>query len=291
MFWLVASTLAILVHTAAPLAAQDSRLAVGASQFISDHRIGESLGRITVWTHRPKELAPNAPVLFVMHGVQRNGRHYRDQWQPYAERANALLLVPEFSALSFPGAAGYSAAKLDMASDGTGVTVAIYTAIEEIFDRAKAFAGVETPEYRIYGHSAGAQFVHRLVTLNRRARLKVALAANAGWYLMPDLDVNFPYGLKGSGITAANLKEAFAKELIVLLGEDDNDPRHPSLNRGAHQMRQGPHRFARGQKFFHTAQDAAAKLKTSFAWKLSTVAGAGHDNSKMAPAAVTWLMR
>lgn len=288
--WLLAGLLVILGHTAAPLAAQDFRLAVGASQFISDHRMGESLGRITVWTHRPKELAPNAPVLFVMHGMQRNGRHYRDQWRPYTERANALLLVPEFSEVNFPGA-GYSAAKLDTASDGTGATAAIYTVIEEIFDRVKAFAGIETPDYGIYGHSAGAQFVHRLVMLNRRARLKVALAANAGWYMMPDFAVSFPYGLKDSGITAADLKEAFARELIVLLGDDDNDPRHPSLNRGARQMRQGPHRLARGQKFFHTAQDTAAKLNTPFAWKLSTVAGAGHDNGKMAPAAVTWLMR
>lgn len=289
--WLAASLLALLGPIVAPLAAQDFRLAVGASQFISDHRIGASLGRITVWTHRPKELAPNAPVLFVMHGVQRNGQHYRDQWQSHAERANALLLVPEFSAVSFPGSTGYSAAKLDTASDGTGATAAIYTMIEEIFDRAKSFTGLDTANYRIYGHSAGAQFVHRLVMLNRRARLNIALAANAGWYLMPDFAVNFPYGLKGSGISAIHLKEAFAKELVVLLGDQDNDPQHPSLNRGPRQMRQGAHRFARGQNFYRAAQDAAAKLNAPFAWKLSTVAGAGHDNAKMAPAAVTWLMR
>jgi poly(3-hydroxybutyrate) depolymerase len=288
---LVASLLAILGQIAAPLMAQESRLAIGASQFIFEPQMGPPARRITVWTYRPKQLAHNAPMLFVMHGVQRNGRHFRDEWQGYAERAQALLLVPEFASGNFPSSAGYSAARPDSGATDEAMVPAVYRMIEEIFDRAKLLTDLSTPDYRLYGHSAGAQFVHRFVMYHPQARLKIAVAANAGWYMMPEFAVQFPYGLSGSGISVTGLKKSFAKDLIVLLGDKDSDPMHPSLNRGARQMRQGPHRFARGQNFFRIAQETAAKLDAPLAWRLSTVPGADHDNAKMAPAAATWLFR
>ncbi len=291
MLLALASLVAILCRPAAPLMAQPSQLSFGASRFDFDYRDDQAARPITIWTYRPKELLPDAPVLVVMHGVQRNGRHYRDRWQPYADRGKALLLVPEFSVANFPGAGGYAAVKPDASSVEEGGTPAAYAAIEQIFDRAMTLTGLKTPDYRIYGHSAGGQFVHRFVMLNAKARMRIAVAANAGWYMLPDFARNGPYGLRGSGITQAQLKASFAKELIVLLGEKDHDPKHPSLSRAAGPMRQGPHRFARGEFFFRTAQEAAAKLNTPFAWKLSTVADADHDNAKMAPAAFTWLMR
>ncbi|MGH7887730.1 MAG: hypothetical protein ACREPG_07680, partial [Candidatus Binatia bacterium] len=78
---------------------------------------------------------------------------------------------------------------------------------------------------------------------------------------------------------------------LVLLGEKDNDPKHPSLNRSAGPMRQGHHRFERGQKFFRSAASAAEKLNASFHWELATVANADHDNAKMADAAARWLLQ
>ena len=281
----------LLLHAAAPVNAQETTLKVGADQFVFQHNDGKLTRPITVWTYRPKQMALDAHVLFVMHGVQRDGERYRDEWRAYAERASALLLVPEFSAAYFPGSGGYSSAKPSAGSADADLTPAAYSAIEKIFDRAIKLAGVNAVDFRLYGHSAGAQFVHRFIMFNPTARVKIAVAANAGWYMMPDFGVRFPYGLKGSGIDSAKLRESLAKKLIVLLGEKDIDPQHPSLNRGAGPMRQGRQRFERGQNFYRAAQHVAEKLQVPLSWDLATVPNADHDNTKMAPAAAPLLLK
>jgi len=278
-------------HPAVTVTAQETALKIGQDRFIFQPNDGKAARPITVWTYRPKEMASNAPVLFVMHGVQRDGERYRNEWQPYADRAKALLLVPEFSTANFPGSAGYSVAKPDLNSVDDDLAPATYSALEKIFDRAVKLTGLNALDYRLYGHSAGGQFVHRFIMLYPTARAKVAVAANAGWYMMPDFDVRFPYGLKGSGIDSAKLKEAFAKKLFILLGEKDDDPNHPLLNRGAGAMRQGRQRLERGQNFFRAARQAAEKLNVHFQWELATVADADHDNAKMAVAAAPLLLK
>jgi hypothetical protein len=268
----------VAAATAPALAAQ---LSGGASHFLFEARDGLTVKPITVWTYRPKDAVADAPVLIVMHGVQRDGRRYRDQWQEYAQRANALLLAPEFSAESFAGSAGYSAARLE----GKLQPPRAYAIVEAIFDQARQLTGLSSNQYRLYGHSAGAQFVHRMVMFQAAARAKVAVAANAGWYMMPDFSVGFPFGLDGSGIDEARLKAAFAQKLVILLGELDKDPQHATLNRSTRAMVQGRHRFERGAKFFHAARQTAENLGTPFHWQLAAAPGADHDNAKMTPAA------
>lgn len=284
-------TILILFPTAVPVTAQQAALKIGADQFIFQHNDGKATRPITIWTYRPKEMTANAPVLFVMHGVQRDGERYRDEWRPHAEREKALLLVPEFSAASFPGSAGYSAAKPGARSADDDPTPAAYSAIEKIFDRAVKLAGVNAPDYRLYGHSAGAQFVHRFIMFNPTARVKIAVAANAGWYLMPEPETNFPYGLRGSGLTAESLKGALAKKLIILLGEKDTDPNHPQLSRNAQAKQQGANRFERGQAFSRAAERQAEKLNVVFNWELRTVPNVAHSNAGMAGAAAPLLLR
>lgn len=193
--------------------------------------------------------------------------------------------------MSFPGSGGYSAAKTGARSADDELTPAAYSAIEQIFDRAVKLAGVTAPDYRLYGHSAGAQFVHRFIMFNPTARVKIAVAANAGWYMMLELEPNFPYGLKGSDQTAESLKGALAKKLIVLLGEKDSDPNHPQLSRTAQAKQQGANRFERGQAFFQAAERQADKLNVAFNWQLRTVPNVAHGNAGMARAAAPLLLR
>jgi len=273
----------ILFFYLASVASGSGAIDVGASQFVFEYQNGRNNGRLTVWTYLPKEFAANGPVLFVMHGVRRDGKRYRNEWMTHAEREKSLLLVPEFSVEEFPGGRNYAVPKPNVDSvHSDDLPPSAFLVIERIFDQVLSTTRLETKEYLLYGHSAGAQFVHRFMLFNPRARVKTAVAANAGWYTMPDFTIAFPYGLQNSGLFESGLKDALGRKLIILLGEKDTDPRHPLLNRSASAMRQGMHRLERGQNFYRAGARAAEMLNAPFHWQIATVPEADHDNAKMA---------
>ena len=244
-----------------------------------------------VYLGRPVNLPLDRPVVFVMHGVRRNADEYRDQWHDLAEAHRFLLVVPEFSDANFPEAEGYNYGNV-YGPDGEiqPRSVWAFEAIEPIFDEVRRRFGVTAEGYALYGHSAGAQFVHRFLFHVPEARVTRAVAANAGWYTLPDLEMAFPYGLQGSVVGSDRLRRALQLPLTVLLGEEDIDPEHPSLRRTPEALAQGPHRYARGQAFYESGRAAAQRLGVPFGWRLATVPGADHDNRKMAPAAVPYLL-
>src|SRR3546814_6643293 len=157
-----------------------------------------------------------------------------------------------------------------------------YRAVEAVYEAARAAAVPLATGYRLYGHSAGAQFVHRMVSFMPEARIEAAVAANAGCYTMPVPDERFPYGL-GEMAPEADLAAAFARPLTILLGERDDDPDHRQLLRSPEAMRQGPHRLARGRTYFRVARETAAAMGARFGWELVTVPDVGHSNGKLAP--------
>ena len=73
--------------------------------------------------------------------------------------------------------------------------------------------------------------------------------------------------------------------MTILLGENDTDPNASSLRKTEEAMRQGIHRFQRGNYFYNMAKDKAGELGVIFNWKIQTVPNVGHSNSEMAPIA------
>ena len=51
---------------------------------------------------RPRQFAADTPVLFVHHGVGRNGAAYRDYWLELVDEAGILAIALEFPEASFP---------------------------------------------------------------------------------------------------------------------------------------------------------------------------------------------
>jgi len=121
------------------------------------------------------------------------------------------------------------------------------------------------------------------------ARVKMYLAANAGWYTMPDFDTEYPYGLEDAAIDEDGLKAAFGKELVLLLGREDTDFTDPDLRNTPEAKRQGKNRLARGLTMYHVARTNAAKMNAELRWRVVTVEGADHDNAKMAPTAAKFI--
>ena len=241
---------------------------------------------LPVYFHAPANVTPATPIVFVMHGQARNGDEYRDQWSELAARYGFLLLVPTFGNRDFPGFESFNYGNV-IAPDGTRRPSGqwAFTAIERLFDHVKSTAGLTAPTYFIYGHYAGAQFVHRLFFFLPDARAARVISANAGAYMLPDFKTAHPYGLGGSGVTERDLKTALTRSVLVLLGEADIDPNHRPMPRTPEANAQGLHRFSRGLNYFRLATEQTVRLGVPFGWKIATVPGVAHSNTLMAPAA------
>lgn len=224
-----------------------------------------------------------ATILIVMHGVERNAAEYRDAWADLARDRDMIVVAPEFSDDDFPGSAEYNLGGL---ASG-GVLDGAYGYIEDLFHETRRLAGGEQTGYEMFGHSAGAQFVHRFVMFAPRAAVTVAVAANAGWYTMPDDDADFPFGLGGSDAPDFSGRRAFDRELVVLLGTDDTGTENLRQDAGADA--QGETRLERGHAFFERASDAAARDGVELRWQLVEVPGVDHDKERMARAALPFL--
>jgi len=246
---------------------------------------------VTVWYYLPPAAGSRAPIVFVLPGIKRNGEDYLHDWIPLAEAGRFLLVVPEFSQAQFPGDEGYIYGNtVNTAGRPVPREQWSFSMIEPIFDAVRARTGNLSGSYGLYGHSAGAQFVQRFIYFVPRARLARAVAANAGWYMLPELATDFPYGLKGTPVTADDLQHALNLPLVVLLGTADTDSHDRVLRHTPQADAQGLYRFARGQFFFARALQSAQAQGVSFGWRLEKADGVGHSDPGMAPFAVHWLL-
>jgi pimeloyl-ACP methyl ester carboxylesterase len=149
--------------------------------------------------------------------------------------------------------------------------------------------GNTTPKYDLYGHSAGGQFVESFLLFMPEARYARAVAANPGWYTLPDLEKPYPAGMKNTPTGKAGLARVMTRDVVVLLGEKDIDPNDADLPRNPDAMAEGPYRFARGQFFFKNLQETARQMGVPLLWQLRTVPNAMHSDQQMSAAAADLL--
>jgi len=241
---------------------------------------------LTLRAARPRAWSPATPVLFVHHGVLRNGADYRDYWLPLVDEAQLLVIVPEFSAASFPGSPWYNFG--NRADDDGAPKPRVewtYGVPGRVFAALQAQGVTARRRYGTFGHSAGGQFVHRMMSLGFRDHVVAAATANAGTYAMPDLATPFPFGLGDTGLDDAALRALLGFRLTVFAGTADIDTESEHFPREAAAMRQGPTRYARAHAYIDTARDAARRHGVACAWTIVDVDGVGHDGEKMSAAA------
>ncbi|MBK7658703.1 MAG: hypothetical protein IPJ28_05950 [Betaproteobacteria bacterium] len=255
----------------------------GKWSFVFTDRKGRADRPMRVYTYRPKKCDSTCPIQFVMHGASRTASNYRDYWELLADRYGFLVIAPEFSAKDWPGTR-YNLGEADSTADRDQWGFAV---VEHLFDEMRD----GQKDYRIFGHSAGAQFVHRMLFLLPDNRASLAIMANAGWYTMPEwrsdkAAAKWPHSLVGApgGAGEAPLKAALEKKAWVILGEADTDPNDARLDKSDASMKQGANRLERGENFFGALTGAAGALGAKFGWQLATVPGVGHEGSKMSRA-------
>lgn len=276
---------AAVLGGAALLHAQEARRSSSLPRPGDDRMALEQGGRrIPLWYHQPPGGKADLPIVFVLHGANRDAEDYLHDWNALADEYRFVVVVPEFSQKNFPGDSGYIYGNT---VDARGRPVPreqwAFSVIEPAFDAIKARLGSTRERYSIYGHSAGAQFVQRFIYFVPHARIERAVAANAGWYMLPDPAVRFPYGVGGTPVTVADLRAALALPLTVLLGTADTNAHDRVLRKTPEAEAQGPNRFARGHYFFRQSERWAAAHGFAFAWSLSTAPGIGHSDPGMAP--------
>jgi hypothetical protein len=235
---------------------------------------------------RPREWHRGLPVVFVHHGVGRNGRDYRDYWLPHVDAGAMLAIAIEFPESSFPEYLWYNFGNLH-AADGTPNpreqwTFGIDT---RLFGTLRDQLITTTRRYGLFGHSAGGQYVHRMLSFGYRDQVAVAVSANAGTYAMPDLMTHWPWGLGATDVTLDDLRALLAFPLTVMAGTADIKTTGRFFPKGPKSLKQGPTRHARAHTYLQTGQSAAADLGVSLAWKVIDVPDVGHDGRLMSDAA------
>ena len=249
---------------------------------------GDPSKRMTVYTYLPRPSEANtAQILFVLHGHHKTAQHYRDNWAYHADKYGFMVVAPLFDAKQWSDREyAYPRAVREKHGDPSGWS---YSVIEHLFDAIKAATGNKSSSYMLYGFSEGGQFVHRLALLLPEARYSRAVVGSPGWYTMPTFDATFPYGLAKTPATEASLKKSLERDVVLLLGGGDTDPKDSEIRKTREALAQGANRVARGQNFYKEAENRAAELKAKFAWRLQIVPGAGHEPAKVSPVAAAVL--
>ena len=269
---------------------------------------------ITIFYHRPANFSSKSKILLVIPGAGRNGDDYRDSWIEASEKHSVLILSPSYPEKSFNYGdyhLGGVVKNLNLSKGisfkkGTNQVIIdenvvefkvnanqgdwIFNDFDRIFELVKAATSSRQKQYDLFGHSAGGQILHRFAVLHPKSKADRILASNAGTYTLPDFQTDFPFGMKNVGLDKKGLKKSFKKELVLFLGELDNENEtRGRMLRSETADRQGTNRLARGKHFYSTSEETAKNSGYKFNWKLEIVPDVGHDQKKMAESAAKYL--
>lgn len=268
--------LALLLALAAPAALAATPIPPGKWSFEFRDAHGPADRPVRVYTYRPRQCDTTCPILFVMHDGRRDGYRSMAPWELAADRHGFLVAAPEFPARHWPGAAGYALGAVAGAPDREKWAL---SAVEHLFDEVRD--GQEG--YAIFGNGAGAQFVHRLALLRADHRATALVAADAGWYAMPEwrkdkVKSAYPYSLAGTAAGEAEVRRALQRRLLVLVG-GDGGPDEDGLGASGAAKAQGETPLDRAESFIKAATAAAQALGVPLAWELHELPATARDEA------------
>jgi len=205
----------------------------------------------------------------------------------------------------------------DTCANPRPITLSSFTVMDRILERlADPVLYPELTEIVVAGHSSGGQFTNRYaaggvaqanltpmrpdlsfryVVTNPSSYLYLsperAEAGTTNSFAIPDAAGcswydDYKYGLQDlneymGAVGAAALGQRYAsRQVVTLLGLEDNDPYSASLDRTCAAMLQGRHRLERGEIFYNHVQDRFGEeiLQRHF---LDYVANVGHSARRM----------
>lgn len=246
----------------------------------------EDARKIRIFYYVPEKLNGDLPLVMVFHGIERNAMEYRDALVSKAAEKGFVLVVPEFSEETFPGTNAYALG--DMFPDGELPNPDSLRPVNawsfSVVPRLLQFARLKVPdagkEVYLIGHSAGAQFLHRLLLFLPDFEVDAAVVSAAGWYTLPDKKINFPYG---TGISPADSPEHnafFKRKILVQVGNSDNNPNSSNLRHTPEADLQGLNRLERAQYFYQRCTHLADSAGKQLNWSLHIIPDLSHNSSR-----------
>lgn len=251
-------------------------------------------------------------VLIVLHGRLRNAETYLHSAEKAAVRAGqqatTLIIAPQF--LNEQDAARHALPEdllrwrgndwMDAGLSTGPSPVSAFTVLDDII--ARVSDRVQFPQVAqiiVAGHSGGAQTVQRYALLAPgpyRIPPRFVVANPSSYAYLdaqrpmafdaagcPGFD-RWKYGLQNlpayaAGQTVAQMEARYIqREMVYLLGQEDVDPEHPSLDTGCEAQTQGAYRLLRGRFFFDYL---TRRHPEGLNHRLIEVPGVGHDGEGM----------
>ena len=178
---------------------------------------------IQIYYAKPKQVARDTQVILVVPGAGRNAADYRDAWLEAAHTYNLLVLAPAYPEAQFSFSQYHMGGVIDNFSmvnapkvtpRAGGRTLEIddkdivftlqheqdqwlFRDFDTIFLAAKQNFGFDAKHYDAFGHSAGGQILHRMAIFYPGSLAKRLVAANSGFYTLPNSGVSMPFGDSG----------------------------------------------------------------------------------------------
>lgn len=236
----------------------------------------------------PNAINEDTEVIFVIHGNSRNADDYLSAWIPLVQNKNVIIAAPKFDKKNFR----YFFLLESAESNGTineRSDSYINTSISLFFNYFKSRFALNANTYKMFGHSAGAQFTHRYMLLSNDQRISDTVIANAGWYTFLNGE-QYPYGIKDTPIeiSSSHIRWFMSNKTSLLIGSIDTNLNNVNSSAGA--QKQGITRVDRADNYFKSLIDISDKKEIPFRWRYKVINDVGHDYQKMTPIAASILL-
>ncbi len=233
-------------------------------------------------TYRPVRFHENGPIIFVFHGMLRNAAEYRDDACKLGDRFGALIVCPEFDLARFTNTA-YNRGGI-VKADGSYARESewTYSLLPGMITAVKQSCSSPNSPVKLVGHSAGGQFLARLVPFMRLPVDRIVISNPSSW-VFPSTEQKFPYGLGDTPdwLRKDELLKSYVEQPITIFLGGSDDHQDGSMDESKQANVQGPHRLARGRAIFESATKLAKTRGWKFGWQLVEAPGIGHDHAGM----------
>lgn len=232
-----------------------------------------------VFYYRPQCAVADTRIVMAMHGLDRGAAAFRDLFVAAAELHGQLILAPEFDIEAFADPFAYNYGNVRQAPPGNVFRPRdqwTFDLIDRLFQQVRTMTASQRTTFSLFGNSAGAQYVLRYLALTGGRLVDAAVAANSGWYMLPDPAIEYPAGLANPYLDREAVSRYLGRSVTLLLGDKDIDTTAHDLPRRPEAMAQGIHRLERGHWYYRHCRELAERLGVAFNWQFEIAHGAGH---------------